>query len=775
MVESGQIPTFAVHQSNSMKIKLLPIALLAALPFTGNAQRNCGSMDHHQHLIQTNPDYLQNRDQIEQHTQNFVRRNAQDKATGIVYTIPVVVHIVYRTAAENVTDAQVQSQIDVLNEDYRLLNADHVNTPSLFAGLKADAEIQFCLAKTDPTGASTTGITRTVTTKTSFGTNDAVKSASTGGKAPWNTAAYLNLWVCNIGGGILGYAQFPGGPASTDGVVIDYRYFGRGGSAVAPFNKGRTATHEVGHWLNLYHIWGDDGTACTGSDNVADTPNQADENYGCPTFPTASCSNTSDMYMNYMDYTDDACMYMFSAGQATRMRALFATGGARAGLLTSNGCATSGTTCAVPAGLSAGSITQTSATLSWTAVSGASSYNVQVLNSGGTVLGTYSSATTSYAASGLTAGTSYSFRVQTVCASGSSAYSANTSFTTTSGTVTCDAPTGLVASSVTSSSATLSWLAVSGANSYNVQYKTATATTWSSVTTAATSYNLSGLSASTGYVFQIQSVCTGGNSVLSAQASFTTLSGGTTSYCAAKGTSQADEWIDRVSLNGMTRTSAKDAGYIYYTAASAAVTAGSSYSLGYSAAFTSTAYTEYWRVYIDWNQNGVFTDAGEQVVSRSSSSAANLSTTITVPTTAKNGTTRMRVVMKYGAYGTSCETFSYGEVEDYNVVVSGGTARLEGPDAEPVVSPEMTSIEVYPNPAHNKIVLSSPDAPIAEGAEVMLVDMQGKTWIQQTLKKQNNDLENAELGVENLPNGLYNLIIFSQNVRVSKKLVILHP
>ena len=759
-----------------MRFKFLPIAFLALLPFGAMAQRNCGSVEHHQQLIQSHPEIIQNQRAIEEHTQRFEKQHAHNKATGIVYTIPVVVHVVYRTAAQNISDAQVQSQIDVLNEDFRKLNADHVNTPSFFAGLKADAEIQFCLAKTDPTGAATTGITRTSTTRTSFGTNDAVKSASTSGKAPWNTASYLNIWVCSIGGGILGYAQFPGGPAATDGVVIDFQYFGRGGSAVAPFNKGRTGTHEVGHYLNLNHIWGDDGTSCSGTDNVADTPNQADENYGCPTYPTASCSNTSDMYMNYMDYTDDACMNMFSAGQATRMRALFGAGGTRAGLATSTGCNSGGVVCGIPASLSTSGINQTTATLSWGAVSGVTSYNVQVYNSGSVLLGTYNTTTNSYNATGLTAASTYSFRVQSVCASGSSAYSSSASFTTTSNPVTCGTPTGLSSSAIAQTTATVSWLAVSGATSYNVQYKPTSATSFSSVTSTTTSRALTGLTAGTAYVFQVQSVCAGGNSVVSSQGTFTTLSG-TVTYCASKGTSQSDEWIDRVSLGGLLRTSSSDAGYIYFTTTSAAVTAGRTYSLGYSAGFRSgyTA-TEHWRVWIDYNKNGVFTDAGELVVSRSSASASNLSTSITIPATAKNGTTRMRVSMKWNsAQASSCETFSYGEVEDYNVVISGGTNREIGPDAESLEETANVELTLFPNPANNRLVIETTGAFDLKDATFQMIDMQGKSWKKELITVQNNDLEKAELNVENLPNGLYNLLIFSGDAKISKKILVLHP
>jgi len=757
-----------------MKFKLLLTLSLMAFQGMSWAQRNCGSMDHLQHLIEQDPKLAERRAEIEAQTARIIQEQIRDKGTqAVTYTIPVVVHVVYRTAAENISDAQVQSQIAVLNEDYQLLNADNVNVPSLFASLKANVQINFCLAQRDPAGAATTGITRTVTTKTSFGTNDAVKKASTGGKDAWSSSSYLNLWVCNIGGGILGYAQFPGGPAATDGVVIDYRYFGRNGSSVAPFNKGRTATHEVGHWLNLYHIWGDDGTACTGSDLVADTPNQADENYGCPSFPTASCSNTSDMYMNYMDYTDDACMYMFSVGQSDRMRALFATGGTRASLLNSAGCNPPSTTCNVPSGLGSSNVSSTTATVSWTAVSGASSYNLQYKTSAASTFTTVNTTSSSYSLSGLSASTAYVFQVQTVCSSGSSAYSSQASFTTTAAT-SCGVPTGLAASSVGNTSATLSWAAVSGATSYNLQYKTSAASTFTTVNTSATSRSLTGLVAGTAYVAQVQAVCSSGSSAYSSQVGFTTTSG-SVSYCAAKGTSQVDEWIDRVSFGGMVRTSGKDAGYIYYTTASANVSAGSSYSLGYSAAFTSTAYTEYWRVYIDWNQNGVFTDAGEQMVSRSSSSASNLSTTITVPATAKNGTTRMRVVMKYGAYGTSCETFSYGEVEDYNVVVTGGVARESGENKPSQEIISLEDLQIFPNPAHDRIFLTLSEIGEFEAGKAVLVDMKGRIVLEENLKAPNNNLEKAEIETVNLPNGLYNLIISTEKGRTSKKVIILHP
>jgi pregnancy-associated plasma protein-A len=283
--------------------------------------RTCGTMPVHERLLRTSPGYREARDASE----NQALRAAsfpEALRTGCT-RIPVVVHVVYKTAAQNISDAQIKSQIDVLTADYRKKNADVASVPAPFAPLVGDARVEFALATTDPGGNPTTGIIRKATAVNSFTDDDAVKSAGSGGADPWPSDKYLNIWVCQLAGSLLGYAQFPGGPAATDGVVIRHSAFGTTGTAAAPFNLGRTATHEVGHWLNLRHIWGDDGTGCAGSDFVADTPNQAGPNVGSPAFPHVTCGNgpNGDMFMNYMDYTDDAAMFMFTAGQVTRMQA----------------------------------------------------------------------------------------------------------------------------------------------------------------------------------------------------------------------------------------------------------------------------------------------------------------------------------------------------------------------------------------------------------------------------------------------------------------------
>ena len=299
------------------------------------SQRNCGTMQYLSEQIEKNPSLKINFEKTEHKLQQWINNN--NTKTSNVITIPVVVHVVYYNSNENISDQQIFSQIDIINEDFRRLNADTINTPSAFQSVAADTEIEFCLASEDPNGNTTTGITRTATSQSSFSTNDGVKYSSSGGVDAWNTSEYLNIWVCDLSGGLLGYAQFPGGTASSDGVVCDYAYFGNMGTATSPYDQGRTLTHEIGHWLNLRHIWGD---SFCGNDFCNDTPEHSGSNYGCPNFPSTSNCNgngsSGDMFMNYMDYTDDACMNIFTNDQKTRMIAAINT--SRSGLLTSNGC-----------------------------------------------------------------------------------------------------------------------------------------------------------------------------------------------------------------------------------------------------------------------------------------------------------------------------------------------------------------------------------------------------------------------------------------------------
>jgi hypothetical protein len=279
-------------------------------------RRACGCLQAHFGLVDRYPPFKANQARIQDFTHRCVR--GEVAAREGITRIPVVVHVVYDTDEANLSEEQVHSQITVLNEDFRARNADVAKVPDPFKDLVADARIEFELAD----------ITRTKTSRASFHhVDDDVKSSQTGGIDPWDTQAYLNLWVCTLAGGILGYAQFPGGPPETDGVVILHRAFGTEGTATAPFHKGRTTTHEIGHFLNLSHIWGESRFAtCADDDYVSDTPVQLDKNFGKPVFPHFSCDGPphGDMFMNYMDYVDDEAMFMFTKEQALRMAAALA-------------------------------------------------------------------------------------------------------------------------------------------------------------------------------------------------------------------------------------------------------------------------------------------------------------------------------------------------------------------------------------------------------------------------------------------------------------------
>ncbi|MBI2257848.1 MAG: T9SS type A sorting domain-containing protein [Flavobacteriia bacterium] len=483
------------------KIYLSVVCGLLFISHLSLAQRNCAVMDHHQKLVEQDPQIQFNLDQINQFTEQFIA-NGGGVTNKVAVTIPVVVHVLYNTSTQNISDAQIQSQLTVLNADFKKQNTDWSNTPSVYSSLVANCELTFCLANRDASGNAHTGIIRKSTTKTVFDAElDDAKYNSTGGSDAWSSSSYLNIWVVpsiksGSNTGILGYAQFPGGPAATDGLVICHNYFGTTGSVSAPFNKGRTATHEIGHWLNCYHIWGDDDGACTGSDQCSDTPNQADENYGTPTFPQTSCSNSGDMHMNYMDYVDDAAMYMFTTGQKARMQALFTTGGARASLINSLGC------------------------------------------SGGT---------------------------------------------------------------------------------------------------------------------------------------------STPAYCTANGTNVQYEWINNVTVGTINNTTSSNAGYGNFTNLSTNLTIGTSNSISLKPGFASSTYTEYFNVYIDYNKDLDFADAGELVYSGSGTST--ISGTFTIPSTTTTGTSRMRVIMKDGAISSSCGSYTYGEVEDYTVNFVSATVTCNAPSS----------------------------------------------------------------------------------------------
>lgn len=323
--------------------KWMPIIfILNVLAISSYAQdRICKSNDIHLSKLKDDAVYKKNFESQFLNTIQIEKSNRNNQVDTTIL-IPVVVHVLYSsgTPEQNISDIQIQSQIDILNEDYGAINATINDVPTVWKNKILDSKIRFKLASTDPNGDFTNGIERRlVPFNESFSISDPrIYSTLLGGLDAWSYTSYLNIWVCGLENNILGFATFPGSSGATDGIVINYLAFGRNGTVKKPYNFGRTATHEVGHWLNLVHIWGDDNGTCAFDDNIADTPLQGNSNTRCPSFPkTDACSSVSPgiMYMNYMDYTDDKCMMFFTPGQINRMRATL--NGTRSSLKSSNG------------------------------------------------------------------------------------------------------------------------------------------------------------------------------------------------------------------------------------------------------------------------------------------------------------------------------------------------------------------------------------------------------------------------------------------------------
>lgn len=288
---------------------------------TEKTRNNCGTMHYLNERLKEDPNLYQSIYNAEYNSRKVLLENkkSNNRIESSLITIPVIVHVVYNSNEQNISEAQIRSQINVLNKDFSATNKDRNKAPSIFKNRIGNPNMKFVLER----------IIRKKTSKTSF-KNNYIKRNNRGGSNVIEPKKYLNIWVSKLSGGDLGFASFPGEKSINDGVVIDFRYFGTNGTAKAPFNLGRTTTHEIGHWANLRHIWAD-SRKCNRDDFVNDTPNSNRPNYDCPSFPTKHC-NSIDMTMNFMDYVDDRCMYMFTKGQVNRMRAIFARGGARAAM-----------------------------------------------------------------------------------------------------------------------------------------------------------------------------------------------------------------------------------------------------------------------------------------------------------------------------------------------------------------------------------------------------------------------------------------------------------
>lgn len=294
--------------------------------FAQSTRNRCSTTEYREQMLKKDPEIAMRRAQIEQDMQEWLLNNAKNPQPQAVVYVPVVVHVLWNTTAQDIPDQYIQAQIDQLNLDYSKANTDWATgTPAVFQPTSANCEIQFCLAIKDPAGATTTGIIHKQTTVTQFSSNDDVKFSAQGGDDGWPSTQYLNIWICSLTAPILGYATPPGGASNLDGVVLHYTTL-PGPPNDPNYNLGRTATHEVGHWLNLEHINGD---ATCGNDLIGDTPLQDALHYGVQTHPlhVGNCSGTTngEMFMNYMDYGDDVAIVMFTTGQKNRMKSCLNT------------------------------------------------------------------------------------------------------------------------------------------------------------------------------------------------------------------------------------------------------------------------------------------------------------------------------------------------------------------------------------------------------------------------------------------------------------------
>ncbi|WP_275315114.1 GEVED domain-containing protein [Tenacibaculum bernardetii] len=806
-------------------MKKITLALMCVFFITASfaqEKRTCHAMEDLEERMAQDPGLEKRMAQIEEFTQKRVKEmeSRHSKVSGNIITLPVVVHILYTNSSNNISTAQIQSQLDVLNKDFRRTNSDRNNKWSQ----AADSQIEFKLATVDPNGNATSGITRTqVGTSTWLTGENKMKRASQGGVNPWNTAEYLNMWIVDnitrpTGGTILGYAQFPGGAASTDGVVMADQYFGTTGTAQAPFDGGRTTTHEVGHYLNLRHIWGDGG--CGVDDFVSDTPESDAANYGCAS--THSSCGSLDMVENYMDYSDDSCMNLFTTGQKNRMRAVLLAGGSRRALALSdkfgggttpptgtNYCTSKGASVndeyiqkvalgtisntstggngysdftSISTTLAKGSSNTITITPRWTGTTYDEGYGVFIdynqdgdfSDAGETVYTKAPSKTTPVVGSFTvpTSATTGETRMRVVLKYNATPTACEASFeygevedyTVVIGGAQADttapsAPASLSASSIAQTSLTLNWsastdnVAVTGYDVYQGAAKLGSST--------GTSTNITGLTVATAYTFSVRAKDAAGNVSSSSNVVNVTTLSNQVSYCASKGNRSTYEWIDNVELGGMTNATAGNGGYGDFTSKVATLGQGSSNPMVISAAFASTAYTEHWAVWIDFNQDGTFADS-EKVVSGSSSSANNLTATVAVPSNATLGQTRMRVSMKYNAAQTACETFADGEVEDYTVNIVS-SAREENPvSGERLGNDDNINLMVYPNPAVNSVQVKL--ASKADNITYKIVNVIGRVV-------QKGRLDSSNINVSNLNTGMYILEVNDGQKSLTTKLM----
>lgn len=724
------------------------------------------------------------------------------RITNTIITIPVVIHIIHNGdvlgTGENITDAQAASQIEVMNQDYRkMLGTRGYNTHAD----GADVEIEFCLAKFDPNGNPTTGIVRHVLSNTSW-TMDQIET-SVKPQTIWDPTRYMNMWTVRFGGDdydLLGYAQFPdssnlsgidvlNGSSSTDGVVASYNAFGsidyNDGSFImnSTYKYGRTMTHEVGHFLGLRHIWGDGGY-CGSTDYCDDTPWALDANFGCPTLNSCDdtnfgwITNPNDMVENYMDYTDDDCMNIFTEDQKYRMLAVMQNSPRRKELVTSNVCS--------------GFLLNGVGELYGTCIP-----NNVVVNFNYTPA-SYFTETVTFSATGLPVGaiatfspvssnsaTSVQLTISNISNTGTYNFkilgTSNGSvneessilkvFNSNAGTVTLQSPSNN--STGIELAPTLYWTEDTNALNYQIQISsnsTFTSIVEDKVSNTNSHAVVNTLSPLTKYYWRVKPMNNCGEGSFSSIYNFTTSN---PSYCTSTYTEAGSEYIANVKFNTINKTSgdATSNGYENFTATSTTVNTGSTYTLSVTIN-TQGNYLDHCFAYIDWNKDFVFNNTNEKydLGNIANVTAGILSQSITVPATALSGNTRMRVSIEYEdstdgvGYG-ACDSdhlTEWGETEDYTVNVVVSTSA--------VYDYSFKSFNVFPNPSNGlfNITLQSNNS---DKAIIQLFDMSGRLIRQNTLNETQSEI-NSSVDYSDVSNGIYLMKISKGDESGVKRIVI---
>jgi hypothetical protein len=690
-----------------LALRPVPAALLLLFSTGAAAQEQCLSRILTERWMQEQGEHTDLADAAAQWAADAARG-------GGIQTIPVAVHVVWNTSAEDVSDGVILDVIDQMNADYQAANTDYDDVRPPFLASRGDAQIEFCLATVDPDGNSTTGITRTNTSQAWFNpdteTND-MKSAPDG-IAPWDPVHYLNIWICDLssgaGGGLVttGYAYLPlagmvGSPI--DGLVLDYDY-GTGPGA-------RTATHEVGHYLGLDHPWGNNN--CSPGDGISDTPATDGPTFSCGNPNLMNCSVLTQ-YENFMDYSD--CPVMFTNGQADVMDGVL--NGVRSALLNGQGCGTATPGPCIPTALVG--------TSDGDYIDGVSLGSINNTGSGSTSGPTYHDYTASWSTS-LSAGGAYAIDI-------------------TGGTYSPDRYAA--------------WIDYNGDNLFSASEKLGEFTSDGAMQTETIAFTVPGNAASGTRVLRVRGVYvnTGEpdpvdpcfNYAYGETEDYAVVIGSGNGYCmptSAIGTADGD-YIDNVVLGTLANLGSGpgDPAYSDYTFLSVGLVRGQSYQVE----LTSGSYEQdYLAAWIDFNGNEGF-ESDEMLGSVLTSTPAQLvGFPFTVPNNAALGNTRLRVRCMYPDLNNGepdgpdpCFDFTWGETEDYGIDISTGSGIPESQTGSDVV------LRTWAD--HVAVSWGS----LATRQEVRLLDASGRTLLHQAVQGQQADLPTVALAA-----GVYHVLL----------------